>query len=415
MQTPTELAYENLDKIIKDIYASKPNTSLRRQESFMYAGQAFLKPFPSYFMSLESSKTWTFFWNTLTIKVVGGRLDEQMSKVVVQSLKELQYNEKYQGWLGFDYIPHLASTYAAVHALCNIATEDAYKLINVDQLLVFFVLVKQTNGGFLMHVDGELDVRGTYCVLSILDLLQVHKTPKYSEKLTIILDNVVTFLQRCQTHQGGFGSIPGLEAHGGYTHCAYMSLEILERWSMECCLELKTNLPSFKVKDVINISLLRKWCALRVDWSGGITGRTNKLVDVCYSFWIGSLLMSLNVFPTSTPLVDTNNTNNTPVTIHERLQQFIAVISASPIQDQASNNPIKRGGGFRDKPHKGVDYNHTSYALAGWSCFQQKSTELGYSIIGGKENELNAINKQHNSLCSDVDRMKQYFASFNMS
>lgn len=34
--------------------------------------------------------------------------------------------------------------------------------------------------------------------------------------------------QRCQTYEGGFGGVPGVEAHGGYTFCAFAALVMLK-------------------------------------------------------------------------------------------------------------------------------------------------------------------------------------------
>ena len=405
MQTNTQLDYNSLSTIILDIYKSKPNPNLRRYESFMYAAQAFLKPLPGYFTSLEASRTWLFFWNTLTIKVLGGSLDEECSQRLVHSLEKLQYNKNdMQGWLGNDYIPHLASTYAAVHAICHIGTPEAYHLINIQKLLTYFVAVKSDCGGFLMHIDGELDVRGTYCVLSCLDLLQVHKNPTYHDTMAVLLRHSLQFLANCQTHQGGFGSMPGLEAHGGYTHCAVMSLFILQKWSQE------SELISFEMANLINVKLLKKWCALRVDWSGGLSGRSNKLVDVCYSYWVGSLLVLLNVFPTATPLDHLDSLSNLypNVTIHDRLQLYVSMISASPIRDQASANYIAQGGGFRDKPNKGADYYHTGYGLSGWSILQNNATKM--NLMTTKiEDTLEKISIFHNCVEANVLKMQQYF------
>ena len=409
--TATEIEYEGLQNIIMELYKSKPNPNLRRVETFMYAAHAFLTPMPGNFLSLEASRTWLFFWNTITIKVLGGAMDEESSSRLVKSLARLQYDSNnMQGWLGSDYIPHLASTYAAIHALCHVGTTDAFDLLNVDKLLNYFVAVKSESGGFLMHIDGELDVRGTYCVLSSLDLLQAHKKPRYVERITIILRNVVSFLVTCQTHQGGFGSLPGLEAHGGYTHVAVMSLYILEKWSAECLPELSNVLPKFHIEKVIKLNKLKKWCAYRVDHTGGISGRSHKLVDVCYSLWIGSLLIKLNVFPTATNLtnVDELSTIYPNINIYDRLQMYVKLISASPIRDQASPNFIKQGGGFRDKPNKGADYYHTGYGLAGLSCFQHKAESLNLR----KEDEKDQLEKMsilHNCRQSSVDEMMAHF------
>ena len=32
---------------------------------------------------------------------------------------------------------------------------------------------------------------------------------------------------RCQTYEGGFGGMPGVEAHGGYSFCGFAALVIM--------------------------------------------------------------------------------------------------------------------------------------------------------------------------------------------
>ena len=71
--------------------------------------------------------------------------------------------------------------------------------------------MKSECGGFYMHLDGELDIRSTYCALNTAHLLNI-----LDDKL---LKNVDTFLQSCQTFEGGIGAEPFNEAHGGYTFC----------------------------------------------------------------------------------------------------------------------------------------------------------------------------------------------------
>lgn len=37
------------------------------------------------------------------------------------------------------------------------------------------------------------------------------------------------------------------------------------------------------------------WCSQRqVDKLGGFNGRTNKLIDSCYSFWVGAIFNTVN-------------------------------------------------------------------------------------------------------------------------
>lgn len=60
---------------------------------------------------------------------------------------------------GPDQIAHLATTYAAVNALCTLNTKKALSIIKVKPLLSWIQSLKQANGSFLMHTDGEEDLR----------------------------------------------------------------------------------------------------------------------------------------------------------------------------------------------------------------------------------------------------------------
>ena len=78
-----------------------------------------------------------------------------------------------------------------------------------------------------------------------------------------------------QSHEGGFGQGPGLEAHGGATYCAVSSLHLLD-----------------SVDEVLSSAQkerLQKWCLSRQQ-QGGFSGRTNRQADSSYSFWIGATL-----------------------------------------------------------------------------------------------------------------------------
>ena len=82
----------------------------------------------------------------------------------------------------------------------------------------------------------------------------------------------VCSLCRCQTHEGGIGGYPGVEAHGGYTFCALAAMEILEQ------------------TQALDLRALLDWTVLRqMPLEGGFQGRTNKLVDGCYSMWVGGI------------------------------------------------------------------------------------------------------------------------------
>lgn len=92
-------------------------------------------------------------------------------------------------WLyvgGPGQMPHLAPTYAAVLSLCILGTEEAYNVIDRwahfflftslchsllyrTNLQLFLTQMHQSDGSFIMHTDGEVDVRYV-CVLMLINV-----------------------------------------------------------------------------------------------------------------------------------------------------------------------------------------------------------------------------------------------------
>ena len=76
------------------------------------------------------------------------------------------------------------------------------------------------------------------------------------------------WIAACQTYEGGIGATPGEEAHGGYTFCGLAAVVLLGR------------------TELLRLPQLTSWLVDRqMGMHGGFQGRTNKLVDGCYSFW----------------------------------------------------------------------------------------------------------------------------------
>ena len=111
-----------------------------------------------------------------------------------------------------------------------------------------------------MHEDGEADVRGSYTALAVASLCN------------LLTDELVAgaadFIAACQTYEGGIGATPGEEAHGGYTFCGLAAMVLLGE------------VERLRVPQLVSW-LVHKQMAVH----GGFQGRTNKLVDGCYSFW----------------------------------------------------------------------------------------------------------------------------------
>jgi len=165
----------------------------------------------------------------------------------------------------------------------------------------------------------QLLPRGIYCLLVVATLLDV-LTPE-------LLENTAEFVSSCQTYEGGFASAshpsyslsgellpfaprpPLGEAHGGYTFCSLASWVLLQPY---------LGLPREEPKPAIDLKNLLRWLVhmqgVEVEL-GGFKGRTNKLVDGCYSWWCGGsfpLLEALGV--SGSPLSKLNATNESTTT-----------------------------------------------------------------------------------------------------
>ncbi|KAG5437204.1 hypothetical protein PCK2_001016, partial [Pneumocystis canis] len=230
---------------------------------------------------------------------------------------------------GHGQIAHLASTYASVMALCVVGSEDAYNCVNRKALYNWILQLKQPDGGFLMHEGGEKDARAIYCVLAVASLLNI-MTPE-------LIEGTATWLSRCQTYEGGLSGYPGAEAHGGYAFCVLASLCLMGS-------------PRIMIQRYLNVQKLLRWLALRQSRvEGGFSGRTNKLVDGCYTWWIGGCwaILSAIVEGVDRPLIG-----------KDELRTFILTCCQY------------RTGGLRDKPEKYPDQYHTCYCIAGLSVIE---------------------------------------------
>lgn len=234
-------------------------------------------------------------------------------------------------------IPHLLPTYAATCSLAIVGHPGSgggwAELAAARQgVYDFFMSCKRPDGGFVVSEGGEVDVRlvllilmipfsketenletrltgddialieyrGTYCLLVVATLLDII-TPE-------LVHNVDKFIAGCQTYEGGFAcaSFPfghfraaQAEAHGGYTSCAINSHFLLSsirpsrssppsedpKRGIDTVSSLEDSFPA-----AIDTEAALRWSAMQqceAIEGGGFRGRSNKLVDGCYSWWVG--------------------------------------------------------------------------------------------------------------------------------
>lgn len=288
---------------------------------------------------------------------------------------------------GPQQLPHCATTYAAVLALSIVAglglkwTRDhpyhepgrlAMDLLITIRLplYAFYLSLREeydANGknkkedmtAFRMQHDGEIDVRASYCILAPSYLLGLLNKSDDADDVDdddnpLLSPSVPRYIASCQTFEGGFGAEPFNEAHGGYTFCALAALRIVN------------GIP------LIDVHALSSWLARRqMGYEGGFCGRTNKLVDGCYSFWQGGAVAVLDSWRNFEGRNDTTacKSTNCELSFDEVMLQRYILLCAQDVN-----------GGLRDKPSKPKDFYHSCYNLSGLSVAQNASKPWPPSI-----------------------------------
>ena len=89
------------------------------------------------------------------------------------------------------------------------------------------------------------------------------------------MDKAVKFVLSCHNFDGGFGGMPNAESHAAYVFCCVGALAIAGALNK------------------FDKGALSYWLSRRQTAMGGFNGRPEKLLDVCYSWWVQSSLCIL--------------------------------------------------------------------------------------------------------------------------
>lgn len=329
-----------------------------------------IRKLPYHFECLDASRPWLCYWILHSLSLLKHEISQDLTRDVIDFLRRCQSPHGGFGG-GPGQLPHLAPTYAAVLALCILGTKEAYDVIDRASLQLFLSQMHQSDGSFIMHFDGEVDVRGVYCALVPAIL-----TNTLTDDM---ISSTADWVASCQTYEGSFSAVPGTEGHGGYAFCAFASLLLL------------------KEQNLCDIHQLLKWaCHRQMSIEGGFQGRTNKLVDGCYSFWVGGLFPL--IYMSLKHSGDKGLQDNLWHFHQESLQEYILYCCQYP------------RGGLMDKPGKGRDYYHTCYCLSGLSvsqyCFGGKET---INITDNKKDLLIPTHPLFNIPVDKVDQAMEHF------
>ena len=336
---------------------------LAREKHLRFALGGLVK-LPRKTSTLSSGQPWLLFWITNTLELLKEPLHYETKLRIVDYLKHCVCPTTGAFCGGPYQRPHLAPCYASMMAITILGIPEAYALVNRKGLHDFIVSMKVAGrpGLFTMHERGESDMRAIYCAVVAADLANV-------------LDDAVTagisdFIVASQSYEGGIGAEPFGEAHGGFTYCGTASMCILNQAHR------------------LNLRRLAEWLAGRqMAAEGGFQGRTNKLVDSCYSFWQGATFQVLQ-------LID--ETEDSPVFDHLALQAYILVACQSA-----------KNGGLIDKPQASPDYYHTCYALSGLSIAQHIAHPP--HLFTESAVDLQPVDPLYNAPKDKVQQIKAYF------
>ena len=236
---------------------------------------------------------------------------------------------------GHGQYSHLAGSYACLLSIALVGGPETYGLINRRNMWEWLGRLKQSDGGFQVCEGGEEDVRGAYCALVMISLLDLPielppDAPSRKAGLHTFEDGLGEYLSRCQTYEGGLSAAPGLEAHGAYAFCVLACLCLLGD-------------PQKVLTRFLDMDTLLSWLSSRqYAPEGGFAGRTNKLVDGCYSHWLGGcwpLVQAALAGPQDA------GSRQTPATVG-------MFLSREGLTRYVLNCCQAKDGGLRDKPSK---------------------------------------------------------------
>ncbi|KAK6418932.1 Rab geranylgeranyltransferase [Oleoguttula sp. CCFEE 5521] len=227
---------------------------------------------------------------------------------------------------------HILYTTSAVQilAMTDGFAELKSKVVNGKRKIADFVAgLQQSDGTFAGDEWGELDTRFMACAFITLSLLGYMPAQRPDESPVIDVDTAVSHIRACQNFDGAFGLTPGAESHSGQVFACLAALSIADA--------LEPTLPT-PAKD-----RLGAWLSERQQPSGGLNGRPEKLVDVCYSWWVMSSMSMIGRLH----WID-----------QKKLGRFIL-----ECQDPDE-------GGIADRPGDMVDVFHLCFGVAGLSLVE---------------------------------------------
>ena len=213
-------------------------------------------------MGQDSGQPWFLYWILNSLEITNQnalKLTESHKAKCVSYLRQC-WNPTEGGFAGAPGLQvHVASTYAAMLAIANIGTKEAFDIVDRELMRKYLIRIKNNldltheqkephntwkfydretgelykhdgthnvkgtlPGSLPIQDNGEMDMRGLYCALVTADLLDLIDD---NEEFTRGMGD---FIASCQTYEGGISYGPYGESHGGYTFCGLAAMLLLK-------------------------------------------------------------------------------------------------------------------------------------------------------------------------------------------
>lgn len=307
---------------------------------------------PAPYAAMDASRPWIFYWTMAGLSFLGDDVSGFKERLM-ETVRPLQNPTGGFGG-GHGHLSHCACSYATILAL---ACVGGLEVVDRKTMWQWLGRVKQADGGFCMAEGAEEDIRGAYCAMTIICLLNLPlelppESPARKAGLQKFTDRLGEWVGRCQTYEGGIGGAPTNEAHGAYAFCALACLSILDA-------------PSKSIPKYLDVEALAAWLAARQTRSeGGFQGRQEKLVDACYSHWVGGCWALIQAALPSSQTSNGAGSGAGPGTGDLWNRAALVRYLLTCCQNEGKK------GGMQDKPSTHPDAYHTCYSIAGLSHAQ---------------------------------------------
>lgn len=154
---PTLSSVDQLD-VLEDLLSLPPLLSLDITQHAQYLSKTLDQSLSRHFVSLDASRPWIIYWILHALDLLNIQITESQKTRAIHTLASFQHAQGGFGG-GPGQIPHLAPTFASVHALAILGSSEAFEIINVPNMIAFLSRLKDPDGSFRMHQEGEVDVR----------------------------------------------------------------------------------------------------------------------------------------------------------------------------------------------------------------------------------------------------------------